>query len=39
VPARQVQGAGRDLHPSFADAWPGLRETISGPGSARSPES
>jgi 8-oxo-dGTP diphosphatase len=29
VPAGQVQAADRDLHPSFADAWPTLRETIS----------
>jgi hypothetical protein len=25
VPVSQVQGADRDLHPSFADAWPALR--------------
>jgi hypothetical protein len=29
VLASQVQGAGRDLHPSFADAWPALRGAIS----------
>jgi hypothetical protein len=29
VPVSQVQGDGRDLHPSFADAWPALREAIS----------
>ena len=28
VPVGQVQGADRDLHPSFADAWPALREAI-----------
>ena len=25
----QVHGADRDLHPSFADAWPVLREAVS----------
>jgi len=29
VPVSQVQGEGRDLHPSFADAWPALWEAIS----------
>jgi 8-oxo-dGTP pyrophosphatase MutT (NUDIX family) len=29
VPVSQVQRDGRDLHPSFADAWPALREAIS----------
>lgn len=29
VPVSQVQDADRDLHPSFADAWPALREAIS----------
>ena len=29
VPVSQVQGADRDPHPSFADAWPALREAIS----------
>jgi 8-oxo-dGTP diphosphatase len=29
VPVSQVQGADRDLHPAFADAWPTLREAIS----------
>ena len=29
VPVSQVQGADRDLHPSFADAWPALREVIT----------
>jgi 8-oxo-dGTP diphosphatase len=38
VPVSQVQGADRDLHPSFADAWPALREVISASRSARSPE-
>jgi hypothetical protein len=36
VSASQVHGDGRDLHPSFADAWPALREAISGPRSATS---
>jgi len=39
VPVSQVQGADRDLHPSFADAWPTLHEAISGPRFAKSPES
>jgi 8-oxo-dGTP diphosphatase len=39
VPVSQVQGAGRDLHPSFADTWPALRQAISHPRSARSPHS
>ena len=39
VPVSQVQGADRDLHPSFADAWPMLREAISGPRFATSAES
>ena len=38
VPVSQVQGGDRDLHPSFAEAWPTLREAISGPRSARSLE-
>ena len=38
VPVSQVQGGDRDLHPSFAEAWPMLREAISGPRSARSLE-
>jgi 8-oxo-dGTP diphosphatase len=29
VPVSQVQADGRDLHPSFADAWPTLRDAIS----------
>jgi len=29
VPVNQVQGDGRDLHPSFADAWPALCAAIS----------
>ena len=39
VPVNQVQGDDRDLHPSFADAWPALHEAISGSRSTRSPES
>ena len=39
VPVSQGQGADRDLHPSFADAWPTLREAIPGPRFAKSPES
>jgi hypothetical protein len=39
VPVSQVQGTDRDLHPSFADAWPMLRQAISGPRFAKSAES
>jgi 8-oxo-dGTP diphosphatase len=39
VPVSQVDGADRDLHPSFADAWPMLHEAIEGPRFARSAES
>ena len=38
VPVSQVQGADRDLHPSFADAWSALHEAILGPRFAESPE-